>query len=450
MSMTPDIKKRIDARCERQKYKDSDGKEGKLGLYIRVGTSTLYDWKPTYKSALKEIAYMTVDGDGIRVKPRDESRKKVDYNGWCWASELTLAKRLGCSERTVQRIVAKMKKDGVIEIRTLRDKWGHSHNEYQINEQVIDDNQRPDDGSRAKCEWKVRKPNKGTFSKTHQPKRGQEVDKPLAATTDSLQNCSKSVEPARHLVRDLPDTVSVEAVDVGRRGEAVALGRSTSTYPASQGSQTSSLRSKPENQNPTPKPTPAVTQPEVPPVVRREAFQTRLEYSQACYKAGVPPEPRKTLKELVHDSPVSVASKTPTPTPAAPLREDEICPVCGEYELDCLGHEKRKAATAASEGREHFEIEGGLRMKRPALARTTDPAEGVLREHECKCHALFAMLEDLQEHQETCETALAIDPEDAAEEEQMYAEDLIGYGEAPDPMPDFDPFAAEREGENWQ
>jgi hypothetical protein len=77
--------------------------------------------------------------------------------------------------------------------------------------------------------------------------------------------------------------------------------------------------------------------------------------------------------------------------------------------------------------------------------------KGVLREQKCKCHALFAMLEDLREHQETCETALAIDPVDAAEEEAMYAaEDLIGYGLAPDPLPDFDPFADTREGENWQ
>jgi hypothetical protein len=76
---------------------------------------------------------------------------------------------------------------------------------------------------------------------------------------------------------------------------------------------------------------------------------------------------------------------------------------------------------------------------------------GVLRENACKCGALFAMFGDLQEHKETCETALAIDPEDAAEEEAMYAaEDLIGYGEVPDPLPDFDPFADTREGENWQ
>jgi predicted site-specific integrase-resolvase len=33
----------------------------------------------------------------------------------------------------------------------------------------------------------------------------------------------------------------------------------------------------------------------------------------------------------------------------------------------------------------------------------------------------FAMLEDLQEHQETCESALAIDPADAAEELAMRA-----------------------------
>jgi len=62
----------------------------------------------------------------------------------------------------------------------------------------------------------------------------------------------------------------------------------------------------------------------------------------------------------VGTTPVRVASKTPSPTPAAPLPEDEICPVCGKCELDCLGHEKRKAATAASEGRQHFEIEEDL------------------------------------------------------------------------------------------
>jgi hypothetical protein len=76
---------------------------------------------------------------------------------------------------------------------------------------------------------------------------------------------------------------------------------------------------------------------------------------------------------------------------------------------------------------------------------------GVLQEHACECGLLFAMREDLKEHQETCEDQLPIDPEDAAEEEEMYAaEDLADYDLQADPVPDFDPFAGEREGENWQ
>jgi hypothetical protein len=61
------------------------------------------------------------------------------------------------------------------------------------------------------------------------------------------------------------------------------------------------------------------------------------------------------------------------------------------------------------------------------------------------------MLEDLREHQETCETAQAIDPEDAAEEEAMYAaEDAIGRGQMTDITEMTDPFGGEREGESWK
>jgi hypothetical protein len=78
--------------------------------------------------------------------------------------------------------------------------------------------------------------------------------------------------------------------------------------------------------------------------------------------------------------------------------------------------------------------------------------KGVLREHECKCHALFAMLEDLREHQETCETALAIDPADAAEELAMWAAEdaACEEGAARNWVDMADPFAGEREDENWQ
>lgn len=62
------------------------------------------------------------------------------------------------------------------------------------------------------------------------------------------------------------------------------------------------------------------------------------------------------------------------------------------------------------------------------------------------------MLEDLQEHQETCEAALAIDPADAAEELAMWAaEDASCEEGAAQNWADMaDPFACEREDENWQ
>jgi hypothetical protein len=64
----------------------------------------------------------------------------------------------------------------------------------------------------------------------------------------------------------------------------------------------------------------------------------------------------------------------------------------------------------------------------------------------------FAIPEDLQEHQETCETALAIDRPDAREELAMWAaEDAACEGGAAQNWADMaDPFAGEREGEDWQ
>ena len=208
------------------------------------------------------------------------------------------------------------------------------------------------------------------------------------------------------------------------------------------------------------------------------------------------PQPEVESEAPVQDShtlPVGMASKTPTPTPAAPLPvtqqefaaylEDEAA-YLANYLWMFVQHrpdvevirpwEKLWTADfdkALSDGYSKEDIELAILCSQAGKAREMYvralsicnnlplliekgrklQERGILRQHECKCHALFAMPEDIREHQETCETALAIDPEDAAEEERMFAaEDLIGYGEAPDPMPDLDPFADTREGENWK
>ena len=308
MTLTPDQLKRIDTRAQRQRYKDTDGEESKLSLYIRIGTSTLYDWQPAIKSTLKEIAFMRVQGApaGTKVKPRDPSRKTINYDDWCWASEKTLAQRSGCSERSTQRHIAQLKKDGVIEVRSWRDKWGHQHNEYKINEQIIDDNQRPDDGSRARCEWKVRKPNSSWFSKTNQPRKSLENS---SGSTAPLQQCSKAT---RHPVRKPTDTASA--------------------------SHTTSCPSP--TRQPVGDPTDELS------VEVGVAVGVALDVdggrrrARTPLRGGVVP-----IASLSNPKPQNQQQPQPVTLPEpVPLTPDETCAVCGGYYLDCL----HKSGTLAS------------------------------------------------------------------------------------------------------
>jgi len=301
--LTPDHIKRIDTRAQRQRYKDTDGEEGKLSLYIRIGTSTLYDWQPAIKSTLKEIAFMRVQGApaGARVKPRDPSRKTINYEDWCWAGEKTLAQRLGSSERSIQRHIAALKKDGVIEVRTWRDKWGHQHNEYKINEQIVDDNQRPDDGSRARCEWKVRKPNSSWFSKTNQPRRSLENS---SRSTVPLQQYSKAT---RHPVRKPADTVSV---------------RHTTSCP----SPTRQLVGDPTDELSVEVGVGVGFELDVDGGRRRA--RTPLRGGVVSFASLSNPKPKTVGETPTPPSPVTL----PEPLPLTP---DETCAECGGYFIDC-------------------------------------------------------------------------------------------------------------------
>jgi hypothetical protein len=268
MTLTPDQLKRINARAERQKYKDSGGETGKLSLFIRIGMSTLYDWEPAVRAVLKEIAFMTVQGEGDLMKPSAECRKDIPYDGWCWASEKTLAMRVGCSERWVREALRRFGKDTIMHFRQWRDKFGRPHNEYHILEATVDAAQRDTSQPRPKCKPKVRKPNGGTFSKTHQPLKTtstQGVED--ASTTHRVRKDVKAIgssarkpqelQPVPHrnsspsavgtLVRQPQEVAAVEGVDVG-----VGVGgkgvRRTSTYPASRGSQSFASLSNPKPQ----------------------------------------------------------------------------------------------------------------------------------------------------------------------------------------------------------
>jgi hypothetical protein len=211
------------------------------------------------------------------------------------------------------------------------------------------------------------------------------------------------------------------------------------------------------------------------------------------------PQPEVESEAPVQDShtlPVRVASKTPTPNAAVPLPDAEMEELAKAYfevpanylatylwsflqprpDVEVIrSWEKLWIADfdkALSDGYSKEDIELAILCSQAGKAREMYvralsicnnlplliekgrklQERGVLREHACKCGALFAMLEDLREHQETCETALAIDPADAAEELAMWAaEDAACEEGAAQNWSDMsDPFADTREDENWQ
>lgn len=315
-----DNEKRLKARLERMQSK-RDGNEADLGLYIRIGQSSLYDWKPTFRSVLLMICYMTVQGDSAIAKPKVKSRKSVDYDGWCWASQETLAMRVGCCERWVREAIKQFKADGVIEIRTWRDRWGRPHNEYRIVESKVDEAQRDFEEPRPKCEYKARKPNAGTFSTQHQPKL--KTTSTQAQSIGSLGREPQEALPVGHRkARPSPtgtvarEPQEVTAVEVGF-GVGVELevpnGGASRTYPASRGQTSVSLRSKTETQN-------RGGDPHTPQSGAKlcscgqKAKAGNYKVCQTCYD--------KLLEPVTQPKPV-------------PLEPEEICQTCGGYYLDC-------------------------------------------------------------------------------------------------------------------
>jgi len=154
---------------EVMKAKVAAGKEKSLGR--KIVESGLYDWNPTARFLLNQIAVMRMDEDSNY--PDDApSKYKADKVDWCWLSQHGLALRMGVSESTVHRLIKRFRKDGVIFYRDWTDDYGTPHAEYKINEEVLDAFQRPsqDRGVERPPRYKVKRgANKGSFSATNQP-----------------------------------------------------------------------------------------------------------------------------------------------------------------------------------------------------------------------------------------------------------------------------------------
>ena len=106
---------------EMMKAKAAEGEEKSLGR--KIVESSLYDWNPTARFLLNQLAVMRMDEDSNY--PDDAPPKcKADKKDWCWLSQHSLALRMGVSESTVHRLIKMFRKHGVIHYRDWADDHG--------------------------------------------------------------------------------------------------------------------------------------------------------------------------------------------------------------------------------------------------------------------------------------------------------------------------------------
>jgi hypothetical protein len=149
------------------------GEEKTLGR--KIVESSLYDWNPTARFLLSQIAILRMDEDSNYPEDAPESCK-ADKKDWCWMSQHGLALRLGVHESTVHKLIKRFRKDDTIFYREWVDDHGTPHAEYKINEAKLDANQRPSQNrgverpKRSNRDYKAYE-NKGAFKKGRDNRR---------------------------------------------------------------------------------------------------------------------------------------------------------------------------------------------------------------------------------------------------------------------------------------
>jgi hypothetical protein len=143
----------------------------------KIMESRLYDWNPTARLLLTQIAVLAMKSEDDTYPDDAPDDFQADKIGWCWMSQFKLGLRVGCDEQTIGRWIDRFREDGVILKREWRDDNMTRHSEYKIVESILDANQRPsqkretcDRPPRYKSRPKSTQPRtaKGTFANAKQ------------------------------------------------------------------------------------------------------------------------------------------------------------------------------------------------------------------------------------------------------------------------------------------
>jgi len=164
----------------------------KKSLSILVQESDLYDWNPSARFLLLILVVGTrrsaVNEDGTpKWVQEDCPWTAEEMIGWCDFAQWRLAIRVGKSESQIHRDIQRFAADEVITIRYWTDSNNVKHDMYQVNAAVVMKHQRPEQTASVERPSRYgveRKPNKGSFSKTNQPKPATLADFKAEAAGD--------------------------------------------------------------------------------------------------------------------------------------------------------------------------------------------------------------------------------------------------------------------------
>jgi hypothetical protein len=134
--------KSLDRHVQRTIARRGDDPDEKLGLFIRVAESTIYQSKPVLKALLKEVIFMRLhdlhESDTRIPKGTPWSKNYKLYEGWCYARQEYLANRVGCEYKYANKALLKIVKDGYLKSRKHKGRDGAWHKQYFPDEAFID------------------------------------------------------------------------------------------------------------------------------------------------------------------------------------------------------------------------------------------------------------------------------------------------------------------------
>jgi hypothetical protein len=180
---TPELLKEVEEVLEQETAtpKPRRTKVEDKPLQRLIAESSLYDWNPTARLILNQLAALRMDENSRYPKdapthyPDGRPWEKID---WCWMAQWELSLRCGLDSkgRTFRWWIERFREDGTVLVRKWEDDNGTKHTEYKVVGEAFMAFQRPENrdaalASRPPYYKRERGANKGSFSTANQPGR---------------------------------------------------------------------------------------------------------------------------------------------------------------------------------------------------------------------------------------------------------------------------------------